>query len=367
MIYLLVLAAGISGPACAQDERTPTNEGQTFELPDKAVNRRFLVELDKGNKMQIELTDITDLDRVGNIDSLVKVFLRDMLPFRDSLSDELSYKRIDYVVDAADRKKVRIRQFTPYSQSYVVTQGDAAALRLEQDSIHLLGTWTAGDKKGSKHYFRISFFMNRFDELAGYADGRLQEKARIIREKESSPWVKGKEGRMYLKADQSISGKQTKGYFRAPDDFLSLNQSVSIQNYKNYFVPSFSLGATAFFSSIFTNVFIRHELGVYWEPNFFFARNSEGRLKTYRNDFLTVVYGQGPARDKDKGKEPYLRFVVSLGYLIHREGDYFEKNTFRLGAGRLSLFEGKTKLEPVLYFHDFLKGVTPGIRLIQNF
>jgi len=366
-IYLLMLAAGITGQAHAQDNRTLTNEAQTFELPDKAVSRRFLVELDKGNKMQLELAAIADLDRIGNIDSLVKVFLQDMAPFRDSLSDELSYKRIDYVVDAADRKKVRFRQFTPYSHSYVVERGDAAALRLEQDSIHLLGVLPAIGKKGGPHHFRISFFMNRFDELAAYADGRLQEKARIIREKESSPWVRGKDGRMYLKADQSISGKQTKGYFNAPDDFLGFNLGVGIQNYKNYFSPSVMLGTVAFFSDKSGRVIKQYEVGLIFETNFLFANDSTGNRKTYTNSFLTLICGMGPAREGGKGKEPYLDFVISLGYLIRRDGEFFEKNTFRLGTGRLSLFSGKTKIEPVLYFHDLFRSVTPGIRLMQSF
>ena len=57
--------------------------------------------------------------------------------------------------------------------------------------------------------------------------------------------------------------------------------------------------------------------------------------------------------------------VFSLGYLIHREGDFMEKNTFRFGAGKLKLT--KTTIEPSMYFNNFFKGVTPGIRISQSF
>jgi hypothetical protein len=83
--------------------------------------------------------------------------------------------------------------------------------------------------------------------------------------------------------------------------------------------------------------------------------------------FLTLTWGQGLVQDYNPRKESHLLFIMSLAYLVKRDGDYFKDNTFRIGAGRLSLFGGKSKIEPVIYFNDFFKGVTPGIRLIQSF
>jgi hypothetical protein len=139
--------------------------------------------------------------------------------------------------------------------------------------------------------------------------------------------------------------------------------SVDIQNYKNYFVPSFSLGA----GIIISTSHFKRDIVLSWDPNFFFAKDSTGELKTFRNDFLTLTWGQGTVANNEPRKESHLLFIMSLGYLVHRDGEYFEKNTFRIGAGRLSLFSGKTKIEPVIYFNDFFKGVSPGLRLIQSF
>ena len=50
---------------------------------------------------------------------------------------------------------------------------------------------------------------------------------------------------------------------------------------------------------------------------------------------------------------------------LTKNGDYFEKNTFRFGAGKLQLL--KTTIEPSVYFDNFFKGVTPGIRISQAF
>jgi len=88
-------------------------------------------------------------------------------------------------------------------------------------------------------------------------------------------------------------------------------------------------------------------------------------MHTYRNDFLTFTYGQGGTKDYDPRKDFSFSAVFSLGYLINRNGDYFEKNTFRFGAGKLSV--AKTTIEPSLYFNNLFKGVTPGIRISQYF
>lgn len=364
-IYFLMLFMGITRITHAQENQPATNEDRIFDLPANEINKRFLIALDKGDKMQVELMNMNDLARVANIDSLLKIFLKDLAPLKDSLSDELSVKRIDYVMEPPAAKKIRLRQGRPAGTSYLVQQDDVAALKLEQDTVHFIGVVPVPGQK-TIHRYRISFFVNHLDDLANYTDGRLQARLNSLRENVNSNWVKDDKGMMHLQKDYLISAKQAGGSPHSHGDYLAFSASANIQNYKNYFVPSFSLGSTIVAGS-FGKGSKTKELGVFWEPNFFFGRDSEGKLKTYRNDFLTVVYGSGPPRKEGGKKEPSLQYVFSVSYLIHRSGEYFEKHTLRAGIGRMSLFEGKTKIEPVLYFHEFFKGVTPGVRLIQSF
>jgi hypothetical protein len=58
---------------------------------------------------------------------------------------------------------------------------------------------------------------------------------------------------------------------------------------------------------------------------------------------------------------------MPVSYLIHREGEFYEKNTFRFGTGGVSFLNDKLNLEPVIYFHDLFRGVTPGLRLQMAF
>ena len=366
IICLLMLCAAISQVTFAQNK---TNTEKTFELSDDFAHRKFLIDLGKGNKMQIELTEIEDLSYVLNVDSLLRVFIADITPFKDSLSDELTSKRIDYRIDTSGVKKMRIQQFAPKGLSYAITGGEPAALKLEQDTVNFSGTvyfvadYTLRKPFNASRNYRLSFFVNDVNDLQDFIGTGLNEKLKVLRKNYGGRWSFISQNNYKLNADPEITANHPHG-FAAGDDFLQGTASVNVQNYKAYFVPSFTLSLGLIISS---HGFYKREFHVGWEPHFFFDRTAEGKLRTYRNDFLSLTLSQGLIRDKDPRKTAQFETIVNLGYLIHRSGEYFEENTWRFGAGRLSLFEGKTKIAPVIYFNNFFKGVTPGLRWIQRF
>lgn len=364
---LLVLLCSTTGTLFAQSN--VTNTEKTFEPPSGFAHRRFTVDLGNGNKMQIELVDMQDLNRFANMDSVLKSFLADLELLRDSLGDELQSRRIDCAIDSVGRKMIRIRKHQPEGTSFLVRNGDAAALKLEQDTVHFTGTVKQVYRQSSRRpitairHHRVSLFVNDLSQLQAYTDGRLNKIIRDLQQNINSTWnTTAHKGKAFLAAQPAISAKRPKG-FVAGGDYLNLRMSVDLQNYKNYFVPSFSLGA----GIIISDHHFKRDLILSWEPNFFFGTNTQGRLRTFRNDFITLTAGQGPIRDEDPTKESHFITILSLGYLVKRDGDYFEKHTLRLGAGRLSLFGGKTKIEPALYFTDLFKKTTPGLRWIQSF
>jgi hypothetical protein len=117
-IALLMLATSITAQLCAQTSRSD----KSFEVPgDVIMNRKFTINLDKGNKLQLELTDITDLAVAMNIDSILQVFFTDIVPMKDSLADPLTSKRIDYFTDDKGRKKIRFQQFQPKGASFLIS------------------------------------------------------------------------------------------------------------------------------------------------------------------------------------------------------------------------------------------------------
>jgi len=367
-ICFLMLLISITEILCAQSNKSD----KVFEVPENIIiTRRFWINLDNRNKMQIELSDINDLDALANIDSLLQIFLTDIAPLKDSFINPLTSKRIDYITDAQGRKKMRFQQAPAKGASYLLNKGELASLRTEQDTIHIIGILANPPKPRDKisltnpRYYHFTFYLNDMNELNNYMNGILKQKFTVIQNNINGKWplILGGSDH-YLKADKTISAGAPRGFtLSGSGDFLLLNFSVNIQNYKNYFVPSFSMG-TKFILTNRDRTF-KWEPGLFWEPHFIFAKNNQNKLTTHRNDFLTLTYAQGGTKEYNPRKDFAFSAVFSLGYLIHREGEYFDKNTFRLGAGKIQM--SKTNIEPSLYFNNFFKGVTPGIRITQNF
>jgi len=368
-ICLGMLLISITGSLCAQS----TNKSdKAFEVPENIIfNRRFMIDLGKGNKMMMELSDISDLDRLANMDSLLAIFLQDIAPLKDSLADPLTAKRIDYVTDGQGRKKIRFQQLQPKGTSYLINKGELASLRTEQDTINIIGILVNPPKPEQKisltnpRYYRIVFYMNDMGELTSVMNGMLNEKIITIQHNVNERWptVLGT-GSHYLRKDPTITADKPKGFTPSgTGDFLNGYITIIVQNYKSYFVPSVSLGLRAILTN--RDRTFKWEPGLLWEPHYLFAKDSLNKLHTYRNDFLTLTYGQGGTRDHDPRKDFAFSAVFSVGYLINRNGDYFKKNTFRLGAGKIQLL--KTSIEPSIYFDNLFKGVTPGIRISQSF
>ena len=88
-----------------------------------------------------------------------------------------------------------------------------------------------------------------------------------------------------------------------------------------------------------------------YDWNFSFAENGDRRINGFLN--LSTLETQFVPRLKAMGG-------IDMGYLVFRQGDVFEKNTFRIGLA----FKGDFfYVSPQLYFPGSFKGVYPGIRV----
>ena len=371
LTIVLMLLISIPVSLCAQT-KTNSKSDKAFAVPENIImSRRFYINLGQKNKLIVEVTDISDLQRIANMDSILQVFKQDIAPLKDSFSNPLTSKKVDYVADGKGRKKIRFQQFQPDGTSFLLDNGELSSLRTEQDTVNIIGVITNPPKhkddisRTSPRYYHLTFYLNNIGELANYMNGTLNEKIKTIQNNISGKWptVLGT-GYHYIKNDNTIYADHPKGFTNAgTGDFLNGYVTVNVQNYKNYFVPSFSVGMELTMTTRDRNY--KWVPGLFWEPHFLFAKDANGKLRTYRNDFLTLTYGQGGTTDHDTHKDFSFSTVFSLGYLIRREGEFIDKHTFRLGAGKLKLL--KTTIEPSMYFNDFFKGVTPGIRISQTF
>ena len=366
IIFAMMLVTGISRQVIAQ-EKISSKTDKTFEVQSSLFSNRYSIDLGSGNRLQIELTEKNDINKLKNLDSILTVFFKDIVPFKDSFTDELAAKRIDYVMDEAGRKKIRIQIFKSPAASFVIRQGEVAALKTEQDTVNIIGIVAAPTKYGlhkalsNVRYYRLSFYMNDFNELKNTDLKTVSKKIEIL--KSNKRWIKDKEGEWHMKnGDNSISTTTPYGTTYQNGDYIQSNLSTSIQNYKNNFVPSISLG----FDLVFNNGINKKYFGLALENHFFFAKDINGKVKTFQNNFLTLSYKQTYFNEKNTA---IFHFSpdLSLSYLVKRRGEFYDKNTFRLGLGKINMYKETVSLEPSLYFNNLFKNITPGLRLSVGF
>ena len=363
----MMLVTGISSQVIAQ-ETIPAKTDNTFELQSSLFSNRYSIDLGSGNTLQIEFMDKEDINKFKNFDSILSVFLKDMVPFKDSLTDELAARRIDYVMDEAGRKKIRIQIFKPLAASFVIRQGEVAALKTEQDTVNIVGTVAAPAKYGIRkpvsnvRYYRLSFFVNDYNDLQNIDTMAIREK--IIALKSNKRWIKDTEGEWHMKnGDKSISKTTLYGTANQNGDYIQNNFSASIQNYKNNFVPSINVGL----DFVFNNGINKRYFGFVSENHLFFAKDVNGNVKTFQNIFLTLSYRKTLNHANNKTDIVQFSPGLTVSYLVRGQGGYYDKNTFRLMLGKVDMYKETVSLEPCIYFTNFFKNITPSLRLSVGF
>lgn len=339
-----------------------------FDYPEEKFRREFIVELDRSNKMQVSVTAMQTLGYLANIDSIVKVFTSDLLLIRDSLPTGSLSTRIDYNMDDPHIKKLRLTKTAPGADYYAVINGSPASLKMQQDTVVIHGripvdwlrkTGFYKEKNYKKYYFSVIFFLDDIGDLAAYRDGRLNEKIKLIRQYSGDKWQSREDETMQLKKYPEITANTAQGYLYHSQPF-KIKRSIELQNYKDYFIPSISCTPTF----IKQGDFLKREFGVSIEGDFYFDRQLDG-VKTRINVFAGIIYDVTPVVKNPRTIAIYP--YCNIAYLVHRSGDLYDKNTFRIGIGSFSLGNLTTNIQPAIYFNNFFKGVTPSLRIIQRF
>src|SRR5204862_3165120 len=130
--------------------------------------------------------DINDLARMYNVDSILEIFVKDLDLVKDSLQNPLTSKRIDYMLGEDGINKIRFIQREPLSSSFIVKQSELASLRIDQDTVIIIGTIPNPPVTHEKitlnlqRYYRISLFLNSIDELKGLMDGKNTIKMKTL-------------------------------------------------------------------------------------------------------------------------------------------------------------------------------------------
>ena len=372
----MLVITGIMGKVFAQYDppyQQLSKSDQLFNVSNSQwLRHNFIIQLTKGNQVIIKLANKNVLEKIMNLDSLLIETLNKILLIRDSFTNELTNKRIDLALGNGGISKMRFIEYQPKGSSYAFQNKELVALKVEQDTISITGYYTNEKaarvaRRGIYFYepYQIIILLNNLPELKGYLDGRINKAMLQLKNDwdEYKNWSEKKNWNsklyaLYNTADEKSNIKFGTAFPRRKTITLDPAIQVNLQNVRNIFGPSVSLGIDL---HRITNRFDEH-FQLLWEPYFFFEKNNLNKTVLMRNDFITIQYRNirdfKPWNEKQSIKY-YQQF--SLGWLAHRDGEYFEKNTFKIGFPGFQYHN--MMLAPDFQFHDLFKQFTPSLKL----
>jgi hypothetical protein len=347
--------------------------------PGKAkANFHFFNVNSNGIRFTLELYTIKQLYRVPNFDSILTVAKSNLKVLADSLKEDGIQRRVDVIVSQKSVPQIRITNHNTAPSTFAIKNGELNVLKTGQDTLRIM-VWVptgekqyvydgdmkrAGDMNETRPVF-LTFILNNISDIYLLTDDMVDKCLQRLKQDISEQYVNSNPAYASytayynLKTSKMFSPSKIKhikwGQYR---DELVPNIYGSLQFARGSFVPSMAAGLR------YSNYRNRSQINRFflmWDPYFFFSKDANNRVVTDRNDFITFRYTETEAK-----QQPF-DYVgnFSLGYLVGRKGDWFEKNTFKFGLPAVR--SGWLQLEPEFYFNNFFKNFSPTIKLTIHY
>lgn len=331
-------------------------------------------------RITLELVSIKQMDFLPDLDSILNIARRAILHVSDSLNEDAINRKIDVLVDEHQPVQLRITNFADRPMSYFVQGNDLAILKTEQDTVRIKFNvpngrqFTYRDVDGVKQTRNeivpafITIIVNNVHKIHDLPPGILKRCMELLRQDVTSEYVEKSPADAQYTAYYNLAtnkrfSPQNKKWIRYGFNRPELVPNIygSLQFVRGSFAPSMAAGIR-----YTTRKRIEGYKRFYlmWEPYFFFGRDADNKVVTDRNDFVTLRYIEQYNSDSKKGEFDFL-INFSLGYLTRRQGNWFEKNTFKLGLPAVR--SGWLQLEPEFYFNDLVRNFSPSLKLTLHY
>jgi hypothetical protein len=374
VILLLFAATGkaLSAQVIIAYGSTPASE-LTFNSPlIGKSNNRFDFYLPNNNRMIIEVQRLHIIQQLPDLDSLFAKIWEDLKPIYDSLTDPLMLRRVDYV-NIAKQVKIRVKQYTPSGTYYSYKDDELVQMKVDQDTLRFRGYIKPepGKDRGVSFlssYYTVTLLLNNITDVAKLQDGILQSGVELVlKDLEHSLEKSARRvdnyyyGAYDMKTRKRISPRNDKYMGYGKRVALAPYAQAGIQFVRGAFVPSAGLGIE--YSNSEYNL-SKNAIRLIWEPYFYFKRDDKDKVIMQRNDFITLKFytGYNPVGNPSRTFSWNQNF--SLGAMIYRKGELFEKGTFKFTLPGL-----QTKnilIEPEFFFNKFFRNFSPSMRLTVN-
>ncbi len=307
----------------------------------------LLIEVASRNALQNRLDEFQLTEKLDQIEQVLNELVlpspahneQVVVSFRE-MGDDLyvwNYKEVDLMLQKTNSKKL-----------IVFDDGTTFEKTFGKYCFHL-----------SYQTVEIKFFFNSYDALNIIRSEAFSEKS-----KEAKSYLVEKFGQAYRKGINGwidLRNEEVKGYFQdepyKTGDMLFLEGGIGSGWVKNGFVSdiSFRVGVSFGIKGMFKNLY-----SVDWRMMYDFSESNENNFFDL-NHFVSLNWDHNFSNTP--GKDKWYGF--SVGYLVKRNNDFFQKNTFKLSVNKK--IDNTFSIRPELYFNDFMKNVHPGVRLSVAF
>ncbi|GAB2765430.1 hypothetical protein GCM10027275_03490 [Rhabdobacter roseus] len=312
------------------------------------------VKLSKGNVLLLKSQNYRASRLVQRPDSLVGLFWQQYASFLEQVPISGEVLSVVYRLEEGQPAQIRWKKYPVRAEEFSVVEGEVVQLKTGQDTLRIEVL------KTNQQRAELYLLLNDLREVPRLLD-ELREKTIFLvqaLEQELKPKVLERSPEVY---GRYLGDRQVRvgNYAR---DMLIFSPGVSLGYVRGHWHTAYHNEMTLYLDRFR----LKTRLG--FQHQFFFDRSLEGTLQMFENHFLVAGFsffektrdspGLGHSGVKQEAQ-------VTVGYLIGRQGTYYEPHTWRVAGGfNLTPF---LKVEPELYFHGAFKQLSPGLRLTVGF
>ncbi|TAF79147.1 MAG: hypothetical protein EAZ50_12125 [Runella slithyformis] len=350
-------------------------------MTNSKVNSCYQIELGQKERMVIHTRYTKDIEKIKNLDSLLKLFNEDykkVQPVVSESTDALSFK---YELLENGQRRLTMNELKDKQKQFQFHNNlaEPAQIKYLQDTL-FISVITPGRHKSSMDYgypeLSVKLIVNNIDNIEKRLKTNSFNKyiAYLIDDYRNSKRydLQSEKFRSIYLVNVAASDSSLRTAFRRIEKrespFFAFHQTFGVGVFRNQLVPN-SQTELAFIPSKYHNV--GYTLG--WRSMFFTERNDQtGNWRTLSNGVLQVGFTFYDFKRNQSYLEPYggvdtghVLFGAYLGRVMTRNGDIFEPNTWNLSMTVAA--RGIVKVQPEVYFNGFFKNAMPGIRVQMGF
>ncbi len=360
--YIALLLMSMAGTTMAQ--KTDELRFKGFDNQDPLRLRNHIeVDLGQKNALVVQFRRYADVEAHQNIDSALRLFVAD---YRKVADPNLDPTRAVHVLfrlgDIGRNMDIRTTPQPTTSFRFMDQKPDPILIKTVQDTLQLV--WSSVSAALPYYDFNAYLLVNNLSDIdrllqSGGINEKLQEAMKSVRGYKAHDLTNPKMAfDMRYRHEGTSIGTNFISPGLAMNPFISFQPSIGVGLIRNQWIPSLNLDL-GYVPTRLHNV--AYTVG--YNTNFFFApQATDGPFRIQRNDFLSVgiaFFQPG----KDGRMANFNRQIASfnVGFLAKRQGEYFNKNTIKLGG---TIYQkGFIKIQPELYMNGFFKQVYPGVRI----